>query len=135
MQIIKGLKSLDLSTIIKRSDADLQLSKYVDNKSVRQFLLRNLAYEDGLFSFKCNLNFISECYPQIMLGLETNTPYSGPTLFIKGGESDYLNMEHKEVIDSLLPKSKVKIIQGAGHWLHAEKTTAFNKIVKDFFNH
>jgi esterase len=59
-------------------------------------------------------------------------PYSGETLFIKGANSDYILPEHRESIARLLPNSKAKIIQGAGHWLHAEKTIAFNKIVFDF---
>ena len=61
-------------------------------------------------------------------------PYPGNCLFIKGGDSDYILPKHKEVIAKLLPKSKAKIIQGAGHWLHAEKTIAFNKIVSDFID-
>jgi esterase len=31
-----------------------------------------------------------------------------------------------------MPNSRAKIIQGAGHWLHAEKPVAFNKLVTDF---
>ena len=60
--------------------------------------------------------------------------YLGNTLFIKGGESDYITAEHKEIISAILPNSKAKIIQGAGHWLHAEKTVSFNKIVNDFLD-
>jgi esterase len=30
------------------------------------------------------------------------------------------------------PKAQAKIIQGTGHWLHAEKPASFNKIVGDF---
>jgi esterase len=53
-------------------------------------------------------------------------------LFIKGGNSDYILPGYREAIIALLPNSKAKVIQGTGHWLHAEKTTAFNKIVADF---
>ncbi|MBU2869878.1 alpha/beta fold hydrolase [Colwellia sp. E2M01] len=136
LKIIEGLQSIDLSKVSKRKDADEQLAPYVDNIGVRQFLLRNLALnEQGKFAFKCSLADISLCYPQIMEGnkLPSNkTPYSGETLFIKGGASDYILPEHKNTISALLPNSKAKIIQGAGHWLHAEKTIAFNKIVTDF---
>ena len=67
-----------------------------------------------------------------MEGYLGDKSFSGETLFIKGGSSDYIQPQHKAIINTLLPKSKVKIIQGAGHWLHAEKTIAFNKIVGDF---
>lgn len=136
LDIIKGLKAINLSEVTKRRDADEQLAPYVDTLGVRQFLLRNLvANEQGSFSFRCSLNDISLCYPQIMKANKLNgdnTPYTGDTLFIKGGDSNYILAEHREAIAALLPNSKAKIIQGAGHWLHAEKTTAFNKIVLDF---
>ncbi|KGJ97094.1 alpha/beta fold hydrolase [Colwellia psychrerythraea] len=136
LDIIKGLQAIDLSKIKKRKDADEQLAPYVDNIGVRQFLLRNLALKSsGEFVFKCSLIDISLCYPQIMKAneLTANTaPYNGPTLFIKGGNSDYIVPENRETIVKLLPSSKIKIIQGAGHWLHAEKTLAFNKIVLGF---
>ncbi|KGJ91311.1 alpha/beta fold hydrolase [Colwellia psychrerythraea] len=136
LQIIAGLQAIDLSNVKKRKDADTQLAPYVDNVGVRQFLLRNLALNSqGSFSFKCSLSNIALCYPQIMKANEIpveKVAYTGPTLFIKGGDSDYIQAKHRDAIALLLPNSKAKIIQGAGHWLHAEKTTAFNKIVRDF---
>ena len=32
----------------------------------------------------------------------------------------------------LFPQSRARVIQGAGHWLHAEKTVAFNRSVESF---
>ncbi|WP_281558940.1 alpha/beta fold hydrolase [Thalassomonas sp. RHCl1] len=130
--IIQGLQSIDLTTISKRKEADEQLARYVDNLGVRQFLLRNLAISDGKLHFKCNLDYIAACYPQIMKGYLGQGQYQGKTLFIKGGNSDYIRAEHREIIQKLYPNSQAKIIQGAGHWLHAEKTSIFNKIVGDF---
>lgn len=139
-EIIKGLQSIDFSQVQKRVDADQQLSPYVNDKGVRQFLLRNLALnENKQWAFKCNINFIAQCYSQVMQanhlplsGDNQGDPFMGKTLFIKGGNSNYILPEHKDVIATLLPNSKAKIIQGAGHWLHAEKSIAFNKIVADF---
>jgi esterase len=130
--IIKGLRAIDLSQVSKRSDADKQLAPYVDNVSVRQFLLRNLVNINNQYSFKCSLDFIDRCYGQIMDGYQGDAQFNKPTLFIKGGDSDYIQLSHKAIINKILPLSSVKIIQGTGHWLHAEKTTAFNKIVSDF---
>ncbi|TPH13876.1 alpha/beta fold hydrolase [Litorilituus lipolyticus] len=142
-QIINGLKAIDLAKVHKRKDADDQLSDYVQESGVRQFLLRNIAMnEQKQFYFKCNLAFIDQCYSQIM---QANTideqdnshfaqTFEKPTLFIKGGNSDYILPEHQAAIVKLFPASKAKVIQGAGHWLHAEKTTAFNKIVLNFLN-
>ncbi|MFQ3276813.1 MAG: esterase [Colwellia sp.] len=136
--MIEGLQAIDLSQVFKRKDADAQLTSFVDDIGVRQFLLRNLVLNSqGKFTFKCNIDNIALCYPQIMMANQIPTnkvAYPGQTLFIKGGNSDYILPEYKAAITALLPNSKAKIIQGAGHWLHAEKTIAFNKIVLDFIN-
>jgi esterase len=130
--IIEGLQSINVENIQTRKDADNQLSKFVDEVGIRQFLLRNLASKDGKFNFKCNLDNIEQCYEQIMKGYQGEQIFTGETLFIKGGNSNYITPEQRDIIKQLFPNSRAKIIQGAGHWLHAEKTTAFNKLVNDF---
>jgi len=135
LAIIEGLQAIDLAKLEKRKDADTQLANYVENAGVRQFLLRNIIMnKQGQFNFKCNLNNIEHGYQEIMQSneKEDNQNFLGDTLFIKGGDSDYILPEHQNIIKTLFPNAKAKIIQGAGHWLHAEKTVAFNKIVLDF---
>lgn len=83
-------------------------------------------------SFKCNIDFIANNYSDIVKGLNDSDSFNGETLFIKGGNSDYITIEHQKIINQHFPNAAAKIIQGAGHWLHAEKTVAFNKIVNDF---
>lgn len=135
LSIIEGLQAIDLTQVHKRKDADIQLAKYIDDNGIRQFLLRNIALnEQGVFQFKCNLHHIEQGYQQIMqsVSCQTDLTFDGDTLFIKGANSDYILPEHQNVITAIFPNAKAKIIQGAGHWLHAEKTVAFNKIVLDF---
>ena len=133
-EIIAGLQSIDLATIKQRKDADQQLAKYVSNIGVRQFLLRNLSSENGQFTFKCNINNIDNNYLNIMKTYQGSNTYNGATLFIKGANSDYILPEHRTEILRLFPKSRARVIQDAGHWLHAEKTVAFNRSVESFLN-
>jgi esterase len=131
-QIIDGLKAIDLSSVKGRKDADKQLANYVDNLSIRQFLLGNLTSKNGQFVFKCDIENIDKNYPNIMRTYQGSNTYSGPTLFIKGANSDYILPEHRAEIVRLFPQSRARVIQGAGHWLHAEKTIAFNRSVTSF---
>ena len=131
-QIIDGLKAIDLSSVKGRKDADKQLANYVDNLSVRQFLLGILTSKNGQFVFKCDIENIDKNYPNIMRTYQGSNTYSGPTLFIKGANSDYILPEHRAEIVRLFPQSRARVIQGAGHWLHAEKTIAFNRSVTSF---
>ncbi|SEL64570.1 esterase [Colwellia chukchiensis] len=131
-KIIAGLQALNFSTMKRRQDADKQLAHYVDSLSVRQFLLGNLTNENGNFSFKCNIDYIEKNYANIMQAYQGDNQYLGTTLFIKGANSDYILPEHRSNIVRLFPNSRARIIQGAGHWLHAEKTQAFNRSIINF---
>ena len=61
-----------------------------------------------------------------------DTFYSGPTLFIKGELSDYIQPIHREAISGLFPNAEARIMQGVGHWPHAEKPKAFNTLITRF---
>lgn len=131
-EIINGLLSIELAAINNRQDADKQLAKYVEETAIRQFLLKNLKKNALGFQWRANIVNIANDYSEVVKGYQGNGVYSGPTMFIKGANSHYITNDHKQRIGELFPHSKAKIIQGAGHWLHAEKSVAFNKIVKDF---
>lgn len=131
-KIIEGLQVIESTVLTSRKAADDILASYVETLSVRQFLLKNLSINNGKLEYKCNVQNIASGYPAIMSELNTKQQYLGQTLFIKGENSDYIKEEHRDAIIKLFPNSKAKIIQGAGHWLHAEKTILFNQIVNNF---
>ncbi|WP_371378821.1 alpha/beta fold hydrolase [Thalassotalea aquiviva] len=131
-QIIAGLKSINPDAIENRKQADEKLKAYVQELGVRQFLLKNLAKAEDGFYWRANINYISDAYDQVIAGNQSESHFDKPVLFIKGSQSDYIKPEHRPHIVAFFPNAKAKIIQGAGHWLHAEKPAAFNKIVKDF---
>jgi esterase len=131
--ILQGLQAIDLATLQDRKQADTLLQSYVSELGVRQFLLKNL-YKDeqNQFQWRINLAALVSNYQRLLAAPLPNQPFEGETLFIKGGNSDYIQAAHQPLIHSLFPKASAKIIQGTGHWLHAEKPTAFSKIVSDF---
>ena len=132
-RILQGLAAIDLASLQDRKQADLLLQPFVDELGVRQFLLKNL-YKDpqNQFQWRINLTALTENYQQLLAAPTATGPYTGNTLFIKGGNSDYIQAAHQPLILTLFPKASAKIIQGTGHWLHAEKPAAFSKIVSDF---
>jgi esterase len=132
LEILSALDGIDLSNLQSRQQADQQLALVITETGVRQFLLKSL-YKDGdQFRWRFNVKALIANYSQLLEAPPSTGPYSGPTLFIKGAESDYLLPEHQSLIQQLFPHSKAKVIMGTGHWLHAEKPVAFAKIVTDF---
>lgn len=132
LEILSALDGIDLDSLQSRQHADQQLALAITETGVRQFLLKSL-YKDGdQFRWRFNVKALIANYSQLLEAPPSKGPYSGPTLFIKGAESDYLLPEHQSLIQQLFPHSKAKVIMGTGHWLHAEKPVAFAKIVTDF---
>ncbi len=129
--IIEAMQQLNLSNLSSRQQADQHLAKTIAEPGVRQFLLKNLVKNAEGFHWRCDLATIARCYPEV-LAAPAGPAYPGPVLFIKGANSDYILPEHQAATQALFPKAQAKIIHGAGHWLHAEKPAAFNKIVLDF---
>lgn len=138
--ILEGLKAMDLNTVGSRTDADRQMSEFVSEAGTRQFLLKNLqripadeVVEGGpVFRWLLNLEAIERCYAQLADAPQGDGPFDGPVLFIKGADSAYLQSKHKDTILQLFPNASVKVIEGTGHWLHAEKPDTFATLCVDF---
>ncbi|RMF19570.1 MAG: alpha/beta fold hydrolase [Gammaproteobacteria bacterium] len=130
--VMAGLAAIgDPAKLTSRQEADAILREYVPEDAVRLFLLKNLVREGDGFAWRINLPVIQASYDKIMAG-QSGGPYCGPTLFIKGGASDYIRPEHRQTIARLFPKAELKVIPGTGHWLHAEKPKLFASIVDRF---
>ncbi|XP_062552504.1 sn-1-specific diacylglycerol lipase ABHD11-like [Armigeres subalbatus] len=121
-----------------RKIADEQLSRIIDEKPLRDFLITNLVKspDDGSFRWRINLdalerNFISGVarFPDV-----GKIRFEGPTLFIAGEKSDYIQQKDIPVIKQLFPNSEIRFVEGAGHWVHSEKSAEFAKLVLDFLN-
>ncbi len=130
--ILDALNSIDLTTLHDRKDADRQLQQGISDAGTRAFLLKSLQKTEHGFQWRFNLAALTAQYQQVLAAPQATSVYDGPVLFIKGGNSDYLLAEHQPLIQQLFPKARAKIIEGTGHWLHAEKPAAFAKITADF---
>ena len=131
--IFKALNTVDFGLIEKRSDADEILKKYIPEFSVRQFLLKNIYMQsDGKYGFRFNLPVLTKWYDQMIETDLTDGIFNKPTLFLKGGNSEYITAEDYELIYNRFPKSEIKVIRGAGHWLHAEKPKEFFDDIIEF---
>ncbi|XP_001863078.2 protein ABHD11 [Culex quinquefasciatus] len=139
LQSMKQIQIAPEETIHQaRKTADTQLAKIIAEKPLRDFLITNLVKsdEDASFRWRINLdaletNFNSGVaqFPDVN-GLR----FDGPTLFIAGGRSDYIKPSDIPVIKKLFPQAEVKVVEGAGHWVHSEKSAEFAKLVLDFLN-
>ena len=73
-------------------------------------------------------------YGAVRAAISPGVSYPGPVLFIKGGESNYIQEHHRDLIVSLFPAVSLKIMPGCGHWLHAQEPRLFNALVGRFLD-
>jgi len=133
-QIFEALLSLDLTEVDSRSDAAAHLEQAgIQEAGIRQFLLKNLSRKkEGGYEWKMNLPAIHEHYQDILAAVESSEVYNDPTLFIRGGQSQYVNDDNWPAVLQLFPNAKLETVENAGHWVHAEAPEALLQHVTRF---
>jgi esterase len=124
---VEAMRLLDLAVVRRRPDADLQLQGLVPDAVLRNFLLQNLSKTAAGFVWRVNLEALAANMGEL-LGFPppaADAAYRGPTLFIAGGRSRYVQPEHGPLIARLFPNAEQAVIAGAGHWPHAERPAEF----------
>lgn len=137
--ILMAMKEVDFSRVSSRRDVDGQLAASIKSQRIRAFLMKNLGKErDGRYSWSINLDVLIRELDNIMDGInESCFDLSSPTgdfpvLFIRGGNSPYIEEEDMKFINKLFPSARLETIPDAGHWLHAEQPEAFIETVSSF---
>ncbi|KAG8509840.1 Protein ABHD11, partial [Galemys pyrenaicus] len=73
-----------------RKLADEQLRPVIQDISVRQFLLTNLVEVNGRFVWRVNLDALAQHMDKIMAFPPHQESYPGPTMFLLGGNSQFV---------------------------------------------
>ena len=131
--ILKALESVDFEKITTRQEAEEVLQQYIPEKSVIQFLAKNLYWtDDKKLAWRFNLKTLSERYSEFVSNAIKFGVFSGETLFIAGAKSNYILPQDEFQIKQQFPNSSVVTVENAGHWVQAENPKDFNEAVKDF---
>ncbi|MWJ28591.1 alpha/beta fold hydrolase [Halomonas sp. ZH2S] len=133
-RVFAGLRRLEAGKPKNRREADELLAEHVEERAVRLFLATNLVRndEEGALTLRIGLDEIIEGYPDLMQLPAGNQPYEGPTLILRGANSDYVTDEMLPATREMLPRTRVVTLKNAGHWLHAEQSEAFQEAVRVF---
>lgn len=132
-EVFMGLKSVLQLQAENRIEAEKILAGYIETPEVRQFLLKSFQRGEGGFDFLYDVENLYSNYGLISDWVEHSNTYDGNALFIKGELSSYIENDSVQLIEALFPNSELKVINGTGHWLHAEKPKEFNLLAVTFF--
>lgn len=134
-----AMNELEVASVHSRAEAEMRLEARVHNWAMRKFLATNLERtDDGAWRWTINL-------PAITAALETleknslvegdevggGDRFAGPTLFVAGGKSDYIEAGDHAVIRKHFPAARVEIIPESGHNPHMETREKFVALVRE----
>ncbi|MCC6684055.1 MAG: alpha/beta fold hydrolase [Bacteroidia bacterium] len=131
--VFDALMAVNLQTAQTRKEVEEAMIPYAPDFGIRQFLLKNLTRNpQGKFTWKMNLPVLFNQYQEVIEPITAGHPFTGRALFIKGATSDYIKPGDEKEIVKLFPLAVFKTIEGAGHWVHADKPDLFYDAVITF---
>lgn len=129
---IEAMRTVDLSRVTRRSDAEAQLADLGVERSLQSFFTQSLDVAEKCW--RLNLDALAGNMAEIMSFPRTSAEWSRPVLFLSGAQSDYVQAQHRPTIKAHFPQARFAKLPGAGHWLHADDPRGFEAAVRVFLN-
>ncbi|PIL35643.1 hypothetical protein GSI_02372 [Ganoderma sinense ZZ0214-1] len=104
---------------------------------IRAFLLMNLehptAQHQRPLKFRVPVQLLGDSIPEIggFPWSPGERTFDGPTLFIKGTKSKYINRHNVDSAKAFFPNMILEELD-AGHWVHSERPNEFKALVTNF---
>lgn len=131
--IIRAMQQVDFSKIESRKEVEAVLMQHITDPRIRLFAMKNLHRIEGKkFEWRLYLDGILDNLDQMFDAIEADEVFNKPSLFIRGGASDYIIDADIPNINKAFPDNKLFTIEGATHWVHAEAPDLFYKDVSEF---
>lgn len=134
LEILQALRNTSPEAAADRAEVDRQLAERIASPAIRQFLLKNLAFnpQTKRYAWQLDLDTLQREYEKLNRAVTSDAPFQGPTLFIRGERSDYVSSDDEADIRGLFPSAGIETIAGAGHWVHADAPQAFGRVALAF---
>lgn len=131
--IISTMMSVNFEAIHSREEVMELMKQSIQDEGTRLFILKNLYRKTrNTFDWRLNLQAIAANMDFMFSGIESNSEYNKPVLFIKGAQSDYIKDEHTEIIHKLFPKALISVVENSGHWVHVDAPEEICNLFSDF---
>ncbi|WP_312984292.1 esterase [Atlantibacter sp.] len=128
-EIFAAINAVSEAGITSRQDAAALMREQIPEEGVIQFLLKSFASGEWRF----NVPALWDQYSHIV-GWETVPAWDHPALFIRGGNSPYVDESHREALLAQFPQARAHVVAGAGHWVHAEKPQAVVRAIRRYLD-
>ena len=139
-KLFHAVMTVPIDTITSRNEIDEHLKEVIEDRDERSFMLKNIKRnpnqesETPRYSWKPNLKEISKGYLKIAGFTTALAQYPKQTLFIKGGNSPYIQDSDNTLIKSLFPHSSIVTLKNSGHLPHVQQADDFFDAVTLFLS-
>lgn len=133
--IIQAMKSVDFNIVKSRNEVEDILKVNIKDPKIRLFVMKNLhRLSQDEFEWRLYLDAICDNLDQMFDGIDVPNAFQKPSLFIRGGASDYIIDEDILPLKEAFPNQILHTIPKASHWVHAEAPELFYQYISDFLD-
>jgi len=118
---IAAMRALDVAHLRRRAEADAALAAAIPDAQMRAFLVQNLETHGDGYRWRVNLDAIIANLDQLTDFPDVDARYPGPTTVIAGELSNYVRPRDEVAIRQRFPAARIVVLDGAGHWVHADQ--------------
>jgi esterase len=124
-----AMNELNLAMLRSRAEAEMRFEARIPDWAMRKFLTTNLEREEGgagEWQWIVNLPVLTSSLAELeKTPLIPEDVFAGPTHFITGGKSRYVQPDDRKAIEAHFPGARVDIISTSGHNPHMEARPEF----------
>ena len=134
--IFNALRSINLEKVESRKEVSDHLYANLDEaESTIQFLLKNLRRnKEGGYQWKMHVENLYNHYNSILSNTLPDEEIDVETLFVRGGQSNYINDKDWDSIARQFIYAELKTIEDSGHWVHAQKPDELFDVILSFIS-
>ncbi len=130
--ILRALTTCDLAQLRGRREVEEHLTAHIPEPGVVQFLMKGLFWAaTERLDWRFNVPLIARDITDILAPAGPEVVRI-PTLFIRGGQSDYITREDLPQLREQFPRAQVETIDFAGHWVHVQAPDEVMALVRAF---
>ncbi len=128
----EAMRSVDVFAAASRTEVQRRLQSMLPDPSVAGFLAQNLISRNDHFDWRINLAAITaemstlSGFPETLRTLR----FDRPITVIAGADSAYVAQKDGAEFAPMFNRITVEVINGAGHWVHADRPDEFVAVAR-----
>ena len=127
--IINVMRNFPLDKMQSLQQIKDYIAQHIKHDKLIKVVLKNIRKTDDGFEWKVYFKPLIELFNKDSEPLANKEIFEKEALFIRGGNSDYVMDSDIAKIKEHFPNSEIKTIEGASHWVQADKPLEFIKLV------